>query len=76
MPGQGVNSYTVPWFCTRVCSDVIGHLQPYWDPGHLTTTYTDALVFVLGDALDLKSYVRTAPTTTLPRAAMGVAPTG
>ena len=23
---------TVPWFCTKVCSDVIGHYQPYWNP--------------------------------------------
>jgi hypothetical protein len=55
---------TVPWFCTRVCSDVIGHYQPYWDAGHITGTYAAALVYVLATALDLPSYLPTGATST------------
>jgi peptidoglycan/LPS O-acetylase OafA/YrhL len=47
---------TVPWFCSTICTDVIGHFQPYWDAYHVTATYSIALSPALGVAIDLTSY--------------------
>ncbi len=38
----------VPWFCSTICTGVVGHYQPYWDPYHITASYSMAL----GQALD------------------------
>lgn len=64
---------TVPWFCTAICSDVVGRYQPYWDVGHVTRSYTAALFYVLEDALDLPSYAKTArpATRSVPTATSG-----
>jgi peptidoglycan/LPS O-acetylase OafA/YrhL len=56
---------TVPWFCSTVCTGIVGHYQPYWDSGHVTGTYSSALVFVLAAALDLPSFARLPSTATL-----------
>ena len=47
---------TVPWFCSTVCTDVIGRFQPYYDAYHVNATYSAALAPVLGAAIDLGSY--------------------
>ncbi len=44
---------TTPWFCTTVCTDVVGRFLPYWDPGHVTGHFSVALAPVLGQSLDL-----------------------
>ena len=50
-----------PWFCSHICTDVIGRYQPYWDEFHATGTYANALGLVLANAIDLGSYAsRTA----------------
>jgi peptidoglycan/LPS O-acetylase OafA/YrhL len=44
---------TMPWFCTKFCSAVIGHFEVYKDQVHITNTYARALEGVLADSLDL-----------------------
>ncbi|WP_433297015.1 acyltransferase family protein [Actinoplanes sp. CA-030573] len=39
------------WFCTDSCPAVIGNLLVYRDSNHMTTTYAEALVPLLGRAL-------------------------
>ena len=51
---------TVPWFCSSVCTDVIGHYRPYWDGYHVTASYSMALGQVLENALDLPAYASTS----------------
>ena len=46
----------VPWFCSTTCTDVVGRYQPYWDPYHVTATYSLVLGQVLGYSLDLAHY--------------------
>jgi hypothetical protein len=64
----------VPWFCSSICTDVIGRYRPYWDEYHVTATYSFALGRVLGDAIDLNSYARTEPAAQ--PASHGTSPTG
>jgi len=47
---------TVPWFCSTICTDVIGSFQPYWDAYHVNSAYSLVLRQVLTGALDLQSY--------------------
>ena len=43
-----------PWLCTDdVCPAVIGHYLAYRDQRHLTTTYTQALIPVLKQAINI-----------------------
>jgi len=42
---------TIPWFCTTTCFDVIGNYQPYWDPYHVTATYSHVVAPSLAAAL-------------------------
>jgi hypothetical protein len=51
---------TAPWFCSTVCTDVVGRYQPYWDPFHVTATYATVLGQVLSEAIDLNSYAHLA----------------
>jgi peptidoglycan/LPS O-acetylase OafA/YrhL len=51
---------TFPWFCSTVCTDVVGHYRPYWDGYHVTASYSVALGRVLEDALDLPAYAATS----------------
>jgi peptidoglycan/LPS O-acetylase OafA/YrhL len=51
---------TVPWFCSAVCTDVVGHNRPYWDGYHVTASYSVALGQVLEDALDLPAFASTS----------------
>ena len=44
---------TMPWFCTKFCSAVIGHFEVYKDQIHITNTYARALEGVLAPSLDL-----------------------
>ena len=46
---QGV----VPWFCSSVCTNVIGRYAVYQDPYHMTSTYAQYLSIVLGHALGI-----------------------
>ncbi len=47
---------TIPWFCSAICTDVIGRYQPYRDGFHITGTYATVLSQVLAEAIDLNSY--------------------
>ncbi len=40
-----------PWFCTHICTALIGNYVVYSDGGHATATYITYLSGVLGDAL-------------------------
>jgi hypothetical protein len=51
---------TFPWFCSSVCTDVVGHYRPYWDGFHVTASYSVALGQVLENALDLPAYASTS----------------
>ena len=51
----------VPWFCSTTCTDVVGRYQPYWDPYHVTATYSLVLGQVLGYSLDLAHYAGAGP---------------
>jgi hypothetical protein len=42
---------TTPWFCSRVCTSVIGHYVVYMDRFHVSATYARYLSVVLGQAL-------------------------
>jgi len=42
---------TTPWFCSSVCTSVIGRYVVYMDAFHITATYATYLALVLGDAL-------------------------
>jgi peptidoglycan/LPS O-acetylase OafA/YrhL len=44
---------TIPWFCTRTCSAVIGNFDAYTDEQHVTNTYARALEGVLATSLGL-----------------------
>ena len=46
--------HLTPWFCASTrCSPVVGNLQVYWDPYHVTATYSRFLLVPLALALDL-----------------------
>jgi hypothetical protein len=49
---------TMPWFCTRTCSAVIGHFDVYADQQHVTNTYAQALEGVLATSLGLPAPTR------------------
>jgi len=40
-----------PWFCSHVCTPIIGRNIVYLDKGHITATYAQKLELVLGSAL-------------------------
>ena len=42
---------TTPWFCSRVCTAVIGNHVVYMDQLHITATYARYLATVMGEAL-------------------------
>ena len=42
---------TTPWFCSEVCTPVIGRYVVYMDQFHVTATYARHLSIVLGQAL-------------------------
>jgi peptidoglycan/LPS O-acetylase OafA/YrhL len=69
---------TVPWFCSTVCTDVVGRYQPYWDGFHVTATYAIVLGEVLAEALDLRSHapVTAPPAPPAPTAAGRPGPAG
>ncbi len=46
----------VPWFCSTICTGVVGHYQPYWDPYHITASYSMVLSQVLGYSMDLPAF--------------------
>ncbi len=50
-----------PWFCSTVCTAIIGSYEVYLDQFHVTSTYSFALLDVLTDALDLSSVASTPP---------------
>jgi peptidoglycan/LPS O-acetylase OafA/YrhL len=41
----------VPWFCSTVCTGVVGHYEVYFDQAHVAATYTYVLEGVLKNAL-------------------------
>ena len=41
----------VPWFCSTVCTGVVGHFGVYFDQDHVAATYTYVLEDVLKNAL-------------------------
>jgi hypothetical protein len=43
----------VPWFCSAICTAIIGHYEVYVDRDHITNSYARYLEGVLGDALRL-----------------------
>ncbi len=45
---------SVPWFCSSVCSAVIGHYSVYLDSIHINAAWASYLEEVLGQALDLR----------------------
>jgi len=47
---------TTPWFCTSVCSVVIGHYSAYYLGNHVAVDYSRRLEGVLADALALRSF--------------------
>ncbi len=42
-----------PWFCSDVCSPVIGHYEVYLDGIHITASWAQYLEIVLANALDI-----------------------
>ena len=44
-----------PWFCTSVCTPIVGHYNVYFDQFHVTLTYGIFLEPLLGQALNLPS---------------------
>jgi len=46
----------VPWFCSTICTGVVGHYQPYWDPYHITASYSMALGQALGYSINLAGF--------------------
>ena len=46
----------VPWFCSSICTDVVGRYEPYWDRAHVDADYSFALIQVLSQALDVGAY--------------------
>lgn len=55
-----------PWFCSTTCTDVIGRYQPYWDPYHVTASYSLVLSQVLGYGIDLPAFATTTTSGTVP----------
>ena len=49
---------TIPWFCTRTCSAIIGNFDVYTDEQHVTNTYARALGGVLATSLGLPAPTR------------------
>jgi hypothetical protein len=43
----------IPWFCSSVCTAVIGHFNVYLDGVHINATWATYLEVVLGQALGL-----------------------
>jgi peptidoglycan/LPS O-acetylase OafA/YrhL len=44
---------TVPWFCTAVCTAVVGHYDPYYDPIHVNAVWAVYLAHVVAQAVGL-----------------------
>ena len=44
---------TTPWFCSTICTDIVGQFQPYWDGFHVTADYSIAVSRMLADSLAL-----------------------
>ena len=55
----------VPWFCSTICTGVVGHYQPYWDPYHITESYSMVLGQALAYSINLPSFEAT-PTSSAP----------
>jgi peptidoglycan/LPS O-acetylase OafA/YrhL len=53
---------TTPWFCSTVCTAVIGRYEVYFDRYHITGSYSMALGPVLAGALDLPTTAKAAGT--------------
>ncbi len=45
----------VPMFCSKICTDVIGRYQPYWDQYHVTASYSIVLRGFLAQSIDFSS---------------------
>jgi hypothetical protein len=58
---------TTPWFCSRICTDVVGRFQPYWDGFHVTADYSIAVSRMLADALSLGTRTPTTSPTPAPQ---------
>jgi peptidoglycan/LPS O-acetylase OafA/YrhL len=43
----------IPWFCTQICSPIIGNHVVYIDGFHITATWAEYLWFVLADSLGI-----------------------
>jgi hypothetical protein len=41
----------MPWFCSTVCTDVVGNMAVYSGGGHISATYATFLSGVLRSAL-------------------------
>ena len=52
----------VPWFCSTICTGVVGRYQPYWDPYHMTASYSMVLGQALGYSLNLAGFEATPPS--------------
>jgi len=67
-----------PLFCSTICTGVVGNYQPYWDPYHVTATYSYVVGEALDELLDLPAYATptSTSTTTAPTSVPYTAPTG
>jgi hypothetical protein len=50
-----------PWFCSKVCTSIIGHYEVYAETGHITNEYARYLETVLAGALGLPAKVPLPP---------------
>ena len=52
---------TIPWFCSKVCTALVGHFNVYLDGVHITASWATYLEVVLGQALGLVPGSRASP---------------
>jgi peptidoglycan/LPS O-acetylase OafA/YrhL len=55
----------VPWFCSAVCTGVIGKYQVYFNQAHVMGSYATSLGGVMAEALHLPPSVDTSTPTTV-----------
>jgi peptidoglycan/LPS O-acetylase OafA/YrhL len=66
----------VPWFCSTICTGVVGNYQPYWDPFHINRTYSYLVGRVLSESIDLNAYASADTSPAPPPAPLAPASPG
>jgi len=66
----------MPWFCSTICSAIVGKYQVYFNQQHVMGSYALSLEGVMAEALQLPTSAETHPSTKVPRPSNAAVPSG